>query len=335
MEMTDGLNVEQGVEKQSAGTEDFGDTAKRGILYTAVVTGANEKAKGGHENSCDEIHPLRPFLPKAHTINPESPYDPWMLAASKQGQPRRKVISDFDGSRTKHVNLGSRFQVLQNEDDDTNETNNVSVVAPSMGASVSAQTHDRALKEAGQVQSAGVQALANGSQMKDLGKRPIETTQSKIVPLKEGSNPTAIPHVPKVGSGNHTVVMVIEEGDVGNVGRILSTQGSLSSFRNFGGEKAKIGLKVRKQSAYRAPPRPVLTEWMQSLHNIVLTNHGLSKEEAGSKDPGGSGVAPEGMLSGKGCNVIQNGEVPLSSSTPSTDKENRVPVVTGEVPATF
>ncbi|KAK8565619.1 hypothetical protein V6N12_059176 [Hibiscus sabdariffa] len=173
--------------------------------------------------------------------------------------------------------------------------------------------------------------------MKDLGKRSIETTQSKIVPLKEGSNPTAIPHVPKVGSGNHTNVMVIKEGDVGNVGRTLSTRGSSSSFRNFGGEKAKIRLKVRKQSAYRAPPRLVLTEWMQSLHlhNTVLTNHGLSKEEAGSKDPGGSGVAPEGMLSDKGCNVIQNGEVPLSSSTTSTAKENKVHVVTGVVPTTF
>ncbi|KAK8565618.1 hypothetical protein V6N12_059175 [Hibiscus sabdariffa] len=119
-----------GVEKQSAGTKDFGDTTKRGISYTAVVTGANEKANGGHENSCDEEVSITDDDVR---VNRDGPFP----------------VVQFSNRAHELLDHSMRKMFYKNEDDDRNDTNNVSVVAPSMGVSVSAQTHGRALKEAG------------------------------------------------------------------------------------------------------------------------------------------------------------------------------------------
>ncbi|KAK8656685.1 hypothetical protein V6N13_098627 [Hibiscus sabdariffa] len=149
---------------------------------------------------------------KEKGFSPANLYGPWMLAGNKKRRPRKNFQSD----------IGS------------GATNWVDTVAHGAGDVA-------ALENLGQHVVDSLPASSRGSRKKGLVKG---SGGASVVALRQGALPAVTTRSMIGTSGNHSIVMVREEGDRKGLGKVLIGKNTINSSTRGTDEASKKGFKL-------------------------------------------------------------------------------------------
>ncbi|KAL4303954.1 hypothetical protein GQ457_10G016280 [Hibiscus cannabinus] len=172
-------------------------------------------------------------------ISESNLYGPWMVVDNRRRRPSISMHGDNLGVSKLKSQSGSRFEALD-VDARSDQHCNADVV----------------VMEDLPVQEREVQRVVDS---KASGSRQVE-----VIPIVEGQSINVVEHAPKIASGSHSAIRIIEDVH-SNAG---TTRGSPPSIGRTGKgilEVATKGFKVKKSMDSRAT-RSNVVEWVKSVH---------------------------------------------------------------------
>ncbi|KAK8614284.1 hypothetical protein V6N13_122648 [Hibiscus sabdariffa] len=193
-------------------------------------------ARGGHSF---------PFSgDKRHEVTTEELYGPWMVAGDRKRRPRKQLVTD----KGMNLNNGkSRFNVLATEAAEAD--------VPEVGVSIPSVAH--VSTKAGPSLTSGKRANVQGVQSSTHVAIDTELDDVVVEPMVPGRTLLVI------GSssgllGRHKAVTIVDDG-------FDLEGGKRGGFKKGLSSPGKLRLQVRKQSAFKAPNLPRLSEWINTL----------------------------------------------------------------------
>ncbi|KAL4281246.1 hypothetical protein GQ457_03G036790 [Hibiscus cannabinus] len=183
-------------------------------------------------------------------VDAEELYGPWMLASNRRRRSRRLN----DTGKMADPNAGkSRFDVLASDgSEELIPSDVVSLNAvPGMESDVSPPVL------APHSMAGGSQGATEGGNSGNRVNREKKGVEFTVVPMVPGRTPTVVDGSsgPK---GSHQAVTIIDDGiDMGG--------GKSGGLKKRSPGVSKLRLQVRKQSEFKAPNLPLLSEWVNSL----------------------------------------------------------------------
>ncbi|KAL4280940.1 hypothetical protein GQ457_03G011290 [Hibiscus cannabinus] len=204
-------------------------------------------------------NPLPFPINKGKALSTDEMYGPWMIVSDKKRRPRKKIES----SRDLELNSGkSRFAVLSNVEVEEQ-------VAPIFAAiDVNAGIHceQPSSPKTGASSSGSKKVTKKGIKGSDQGPQVIETTNFVIEPTIPGQVLNVVGEG-LLSKGHNKAVSIVEDGTALDGGKRGGLKKGLKGVSN-------LKLQVRKQSAFKAPNLPLLSEWVNSLScNVSVRKH--------------------------------------------------------------
>ncbi|KAK8602887.1 hypothetical protein V6N13_085089 [Hibiscus sabdariffa] len=196
---------------------------------------------------------------KHHEVSTEELYGPWMVVGDKKRCPRKL----HDTNKGVESSFGkSRFDALATEE--AGEADIFEVVECDADHGVQYVVHDSA--KAGTSSTTGRRAATKVPQSNNRVVLERETSNVVVESMVPGRTPLVIGD--SLGSkGQHKAVTIVEDG--------IDLEGSKrAGIKKGSSGTAKLKLQVRKQSDFKAPNLPLLSEWITSLSSggMLLSN---------------------------------------------------------------
>ncbi|KAK8604143.1 hypothetical protein V6N13_096602 [Hibiscus sabdariffa] len=203
---------------------------------------------------------LLPFPNKGQALSKDEMYGPWMIVSDKKKrQPRKKT----DSGRELELNSGkSRFAVLSNVEAEEQ----VTPIVAAIDANAGIHCEQPSSSKTGASSSCGKKGTKKGTKVTDQGPQVLEANIIDVEPTIPGQ----VPYVVGDGlrsKGHHKEVSIVEDGTALDGGKRGGLKKGLKGVSN-------LKLQVRKQSVFKAPNLPLLSEWVNLLScNVSVGNH--------------------------------------------------------------
>ncbi|KAK9018446.1 hypothetical protein V6N11_001421 [Hibiscus sabdariffa] len=197
---------------------------------------------------------------------------------TRRRRPRKALPTVDDGGGVSSLAGGSRFNVLQNvifEDEAVVPGVISSTVAPQIPT-----TPTRGV--------AGSKNKGNSQKKNNEDNKGQEMVRDKVVALGGGKSPLIEAQKPNISTGKHSAFSISEDGDEHRNSRKLGNKVQIRTSKIMQGDTLSWGLKVKKHASLKIPPRPVLSDWIQSIHPHNVLPVKPSQVTAESIDPGDS-----------------------------------------------
>ncbi|KAL4386403.1 hypothetical protein GQ457_09G026060 [Hibiscus cannabinus] len=231
--------------------------------YCGSKDGQNEGAKK------NPIVPEREKATNEECNTKRELFGPWMTVDSRRkrtqarGIPSEKITGPMG---TENVN---RFAMLEDDQTATREEQGLE-----LGAGISPERVEQGPPSGNSRPSAGVRGSTTAVRNSVTHRGSTSTGNAKgnsrkaemavVLPMVEGQQVSIVEHSVLGGNSEHTAVSLFEKGH-GNVRSKGVVHGKLHGIRRGIRDGVQQGLKIRKPQDTRTIPRPVLSEWVDTM----------------------------------------------------------------------
>ncbi|KAK8656311.1 hypothetical protein V6N13_098265 [Hibiscus sabdariffa] len=259
-----------------------GQEGSEGVVCDSnKVESCDGKVDEGVASSVKSAIPRDKSLSNGVSTEERGLFGPWMTVENR----RRRLQSGGPSSsrgKGKHVgmDIDNRFAALVNDQGEQMEEPGIGPIADKSAVDLDSERLTDISIRASTGVTKNAALIESNPGRKAKGVRRV-FDKAVVVPMVEGQQVVVVEHVPLGSDSRHAAVSLLENGQ----GK--SRAEGVMIGKNHGGrtgvkDTALQGLKVRKPSAARTISRPVLSEWVDTMH--VQLNAITARSD---HDPGG------------------------------------------------